>query len=505
MKRHTLFAAFVTAAIPTAVASAILLLTVFDGTLRIAFTDSVEILGLALAATFMWLARGRHTGRNRRCITLLAIAFTSVTFGLVSVGVWDLGAPSPFFALAGVFQVTGLLCALPALFLLPAAHSNGSRAATLLDGAAFASGLFFMGAATIIPFELDHIGFAPQAVAYIFYIFMDTLLLTVIVAGARRAPATARLPISLIAGGAAFNMLSNFAHTYLSATNEYSVGKLPDVFIFVCAALFGLAAWRTWRVPWPDVTEDAKPAGSLFLVMPYIPMAVAIPVALWRAALPGSLSILEVAALSVTFATVIARQFAMLLDNRRLALALSSREQEMQFRAYHDPLTGLANRALFLARCGETIGQRRADRRVNRAAILFIDLDDFKTVNDTMGHEIGDQLLVVVGERLTAAVRPGDLVARLGGDEFAVLVTALDNDSDAVIVAERIISAVHKPADVAGRVVEPACSVGVAVAAEGSTVSKLLTEADFAMYVAKGRGKGVVETYKPTTHDSAVR
>ena len=175
-------------------------------------------------------------------------------------------------------------------------------------------------------------------------------------------------------------------------------------------------------------------------------------------------------------------------DQRRL-------QAELQHQAFHDPLTGLANKALFRDRVTHA-GQRLARSR-GRLAVLFIDLDDFKTVNDSLGHSAGDSLLVSVSERISSCLRPGDTAARLGGDEFAVLVDELGEDRDAVGVAERILEVLRSPIDIASAKVAAGASVGIAYGSAGTPIDEMLRNADLAMYTAKVGGQELLPGVRP--------
>jgi diguanylate cyclase (GGDEF)-like protein/PAS domain S-box-containing protein len=162
--------------------------------------------------------------------------------------------------------------------------------------------------------------------------------------------------------------------------------------------------------------------------------------------------------------------------------------------ARHDPLTGLPNRTLFLDRLEH--GLARSRRSGAKLAVLFLDLDDFKIVNDTLGHDAGDLLLVALTPRLCAALRPGDTVARFGGDEFVVLCEDLDSEADAVQIAERVAEACGRPITVGSHEHLVTVSVGVVIAQAGDgTPTALLRDADAAMYRAKARGTGRVEVF----------
>ncbi|HUP68804.1 MAG TPA: EAL domain-containing protein [Acidimicrobiales bacterium] len=179
------------------------------------------------------------------------------------------------------------------------------------------------------------------------------------------------------------------------------------------------------------------------------------------------------------------------------------REQDEQLRhlALHDALTGLANRALFRNHVEHALAHLR--RTPVRHAVLFFDLDRFKTINDSLGHAAGDELLIRVAERLRSRLRPGDIGARLGGDEFAVL---LENTSerDAVEVAQRVLDALHIPFAIQGRDVAMTASVGIAFSDLAENAEALLRNADVAMYKAKASGKGRHALFEPDMHRTAL-
>jgi len=174
-------------------------------------------------------------------------------------------------------------------------------------------------------------------------------------------------------------------------------------------------------------------------------------------------------------------------------------QSRLAHQAFHDELTRLANRALFLNRVGHTVA--RVPRGKHPSAVLFLDLDDFKKVNDSLGHAVGDELLVAAAARLTTCVRPGDTIARLGGDEFAVLLDDVDGMSDVIVVAERISVAVSAPFHLNGRDVFVGVSIGIASMEMGDSPDDVLRNADLAMYFAKSRRKGDFAVYEPSMHD----
>ena len=178
-------------------------------------------------------------------------------------------------------------------------------------------------------------------------------------------------------------------------------------------------------------------------------------------------------------------------------------EEELRRQAFHDSLTGLANRALFADRLEHALARTR--RFGHPVAVLFLDLDDFKTVNDSLGHGEGDALLIAVGKRLAGAMRAGDTIARMGGDEFAVLVEDPSDAAAPIAVAERLLAILELPFEIGSKELFVHASVGVAVST-GQTKDgdELLRDADVSMYTAKNKGKNRVEVFEPSMHAAAM-
>ncbi len=179
-------------------------------------------------------------------------------------------------------------------------------------------------------------------------------------------------------------------------------------------------------------------------------------------------------------------------------------ETQLLHNAFHDALTGLPNRALFMERLSHAIS-RAKECEDYLFAVLFLDLDRFKVINDSLGHLIGDQLLIAIARTLEECVRPGDMVARLGGDEFTIVLENIQNVEDATLVADRIQKELSLPFNLSGHQVFTGVSIGIALSTTGyDRASDLLRDADTTMYRAKAKGKARSEVFDTTMHTQAV-
>lgn len=177
-------------------------------------------------------------------------------------------------------------------------------------------------------------------------------------------------------------------------------------------------------------------------------------------------------------------------------------EGQLLKQAFQDDLTGLANRVLFRDRLHHALARR--NRGNSRVAVLLLDLDGFKRVNDSLGHAAGDELLQMVGRRISSAVRTGETVARLGGDEFGVAIESIEMGDDPDVLAERLLALLHMPMRISGREVVVGVSIGIAIADPDDDEDAVLRNADTAMYVAKACGRACVRRFDPSMHRDAL-
>jgi diguanylate cyclase (GGDEF)-like protein/PAS domain S-box-containing protein len=206
-------------------------------------------------------------------------------------------------------------------------------------------------------------------------------------------------------------------------------------------------------------------------------------------------------------------QHTNLLDDEHVrGIVLNSRdvserkafEEQLQHQAFHDPVTGLANRALFAERVRHAVARARRDHI--GLAVIFIDLDDFKTINDSLGHAAGDQVLLEVGKRLGTSIRASDTAARFGGDEFAVLLEGVESAQEAADTAERILEALAVPLALEHKELVTRASMGISmVEGEAATdAEEMIRNADAAMYIAKRDGKGGYRLFEPAMHEGVL-
>jgi diguanylate cyclase (GGDEF)-like protein len=240
---------------------------------------------------------------------------------------------------------------------------------------------------------------------------------------------------------------------------------------------------------------SASPDGAMELYLPYAPVAAAV------AEDVRTMTVALIASLTVFYLVVFRLIASASTRLRRQKEALQSSAERDRHQATHDALTGLPNWELLRDRLEQ--GLAAASRSDGEVALLLIDLDRFKEINDTLGHSYGDKLLCQVGPRLQSVLREGDTVARLGGDEFAVLLPLVDGVGEAGHVAERLREALHQPFDVEGVALDVEASVGIAISPwHGTDTEALLRNADIAMYVAKELKAGAV-VFEPEEHVTA--
>ncbi len=446
------------------------------------------------------------TGRRARSTTHRARAsWTCLSLG---TGAWAAGqgwwcwviivqgGEAPFPSVADIGFVAFPVLAAAALLLQPTADGSTARLQRTLDAAmtSAAAGLVSwettLGAVVAANTGDDVL----TAVLLVSYPLLDVLLIVLGVLTLARATGY-RLPQGLVVLGLVAFSVSDSGFAYVAVAGDYDGGLLDLGWIagFLLIALATLCAPSS--VGRAAARRRADQHSSRADYLPYVPVALALVVTAVLVLGGRELDRWELLAAGVLVTLLLARQYVALRDNYRLAIELATRETELRHQAFHDGLTGLANRALFLDRLQHALALHARDLRP--VAVIFLDLDDFKVVNDTLGHAVGDELLVRVAERLTGAVRAGDTVARLGGDEFAVL---LEDGGDPMPLAAKVSASLTAPFTLRGDVVDVHASIGICeLDAEDAPLAadELLARSDTAMYSAKRSGKDRIVAYTP--------
>ncbi len=305
----------------------------------------------------------------------------------------------------------------------------------------------------------------------------------------------------ILAAGLLLMCAADFTYDLLVLHNGYVTGNIVDALYLAEYLLIAVAALHpSMAATSAEADEPALTANRLAFQRNRIPLVVLagfIPPAMLVVSsafhVEADVQVLSILCIAV-FATICLRLSWMIERMKHQSLEMEENQAHLHYMAFHDELTSLPNRALLHDRLQHALeSTARSGRTV---ALCLGDLDGFKTINDTLGHHVGDGVLVKTGALLQSVMRPGDTVARLGGDEFAVLVEDVQRPEDAVEFAERIVSVLHDAVEFDGQQAGMSISVGVAFATSSTSVERLLSEADAAMYEAKANGKNRVEVFR---------
>jgi diguanylate cyclase len=448
--------------------------------------DIAEMVAAAIAAGVGTWQALRSTRRMRISWAFIAAGCAGWAVGEAIWCYYELlqhqDTPFPSLADAG-FLVFPVLALVGLLVRPSAAFAGQGRLRVALDATLVSASLFLISWVTALG-EVYAAGADSMfaQVVSLAYPVSDLVLLTVAVVVLTYARTGDRTGLGYIAAGLIGLCVADSGFGYLIAIDHYGEVNLIDagwVGGFLIIALAGLLDRST------KDTETRLIPPRTALLLPYLPATAAIATALHELSGAGLDRTASISA-TVLVSVLVARQVLVLLENRVLMSRISHQ-------AFHDVLTGLANRALFSDRLEHALELHRRDLR--QVTVLVLDLDDFKTVNDSLGHPAGDELLVRVTERLCATVRTGDTVARLGGDEFAIL---MEDGGDPFDTAGRILMSLDRPVTIAGRDLTVRVSIGLAVLQpDDSSVDaiEMLKRADVAMYAAKREGKGKLVPY----------
>ncbi len=455
--------------------------------------------GVGLASVVLLLVGVRmNNAQPREPWLWFAAGLTSFLTADVIYYVLELVSPDgpPFPSVADFFylmnyplMIVGLIKMVRAV--RPVGATND--AATFIDAAVV--GIAMLGALWVL--YVDDVFFTDQSISpalltQLAYPVMDVALLAV----AARLLVILHLkhpPFALMTGAIGSLAVADIGYGIYNANGTFQTGLFIDFFWLGFYSLFAAAALHPdvhSAGQAPELELQEKLTGRQLAIMFFATLAVPLIDLLWGTQEDRVVTIVASGLLSLL---ILVRVFS-------LMRAIQRGQERLRHDARHDSLTGLSNRVLFAERTAAALEKPNAS-----VSVLFIDLDDFKNVNDSLGHAAGDTLLAEVAERLQSCVGSGDTVARFGGDEFAVLLENTTNRRDVVAIARRALEVLADPIDIGVRSFRVTASIGIATYDETTQdVEALLRNADVAMYLSKSRGKGRFEFFEAEMHVEAI-
>ena len=391
----------------------------------------------------------------------------------------------PFYLLMYPLMIVGLTKMVRAV-----RSQDHGDAATFIDAAVV--GIAMFGALWVLfvdtVFETE-VNTTAALLTQLAYPVMDVALLAV----AARLAVTMQLkhpPFALILVGLGSLAVADTAYGIYNANGEFQTGLFIDAFWLAFYTLFAAAALHPGvRSPGQAPTSENKLTARQLIIMFIATLGVPLIDLFWGS--PAD-RVVTIVASAMLFLLILIRVFG-------LMQTIQVGQEKLRYDAGHDSLTGLPNRTLFSDRIAAALEQSDDD-----VAVLFVDLDDFKNINDSLGHAAGDTLLAQVADRLVSCVGRDDTVARFGGDEFAVLLTDGTSRRNVAATARRALETIHDPIDLGARNVRASASVGIATSEHTRDAESLLRNADVAMYLSKMRGKGRFEFFETQMHEEAI-
>jgi len=452
-------------------------------------SDTLMVVVAAGAAFTTGLGARLARGRVRAAWLSLTVGLAGFTLGAAIWLYYDVaGRVAPFPSVADAAYLMLPIAVGITLLLLSTGLSRTSKTRLMLDGICVAASFSIIVWAAV----LNEVWRAPageqlKIAVSLAYPVLDAAVLTVAVVVLTRAQPGQRRTLALLTSAMVCIAVSDGAFVYLAATQRHVNADVLDIGWLAGMVLMAVAA-ATGRDFSVRETVVAQPPSSASVWLPFIPVVAASVAALLEPPQQVRSAPIMVPSVVLVIAFLI-RQLLVMTENRRLLAAVAEQ-------ALRDPLTGIGNRIVFRDHLDHAMQMREWDGL--SVGVLAMDLDDFKMVNDSLGHPSGDELLFLVAERILGCVRDGDTVARLGGDEFAVLLEGRDDHSQ--LIAHRVVEAFDRPFVLNGQELLVRPSVGLAVAEPDDpdvTAVELLKRADMAMYTAKRSRTGGVHTFNP--------
>jgi diguanylate cyclase (GGDEF)-like protein len=450
---------------------------------------------LIAGAFTLALASARSEGLARLGWALAAAGVACLAVGEIAWTVYDavLKVEVPLPSIADAFYYPGDILLILAFALLVMPVSSGKATwRSLVDGSLVAVALAALSWHFVLRPVAQSEDLGPLAIAATAgYPLMDLVMIIVIVAATyRRADAPVPIPVFLLGLGTIFIAVSDTLYVHLATVQGYDPTGNPVEFGWVAGySIFAAAGFMQWRYG-DSIEASISIPGTHSAINFSLPYLITVPVLLvlvTTTAQSGG-DVLLAIGVCVLVAGIALRQWITILE-------LRDRERLISHMAYHDSLTGLPNRTLLLDRAEQAIAFAR--RQKTGLAVLSIDLDRFKQINDTYGHLFGDRFLRAVAGTLRQLLRETDTVARVGGDEFVVLLPGVDSGQAASVMASKVLTAL-RTLEVDGNPFPSQGSIGISICPQdGVTLEELWTRADAAMYAAKQGGRDRLQVYLP--------
>jgi diguanylate cyclase (GGDEF)-like protein len=447
---------------------------------------------------------GAHRQRAARpgawrliAVALALLAVADVTYAMLAVG----GGAVPYPSIADYGYLAGYVALIAGTVGLIRGRAPGGDRTPIIDASILAAGAGSIFWIAIVQPSLQGAVDPVVAGVSMAYPGMDLVLLALGLRVLLTKSARPRYLQFLLAGIACY-FIADIVYAVAVLNETYVEGNLVDAGWIVGVLLFGVAALHpSVADPSPVVqVNETRLTRSRFALLAAAALIAPTILVIQEVQIGDQVVLGLVVEWTILFGLVLIR-LATTVDELGDSLQQRRRLQEdLAYQARHDPLTRLANRLLFEERLSESM-----TLAPETTALVFLDLDDFKTINDTLGHATGDELLRIIAGRIQRGLRPSELAARLGGDEFAILVEGCGDPAAARSIAERALASLRRPVDLSGRQMLVHASAGVAMGMVGSTATDLMRDADIAMYQAKSHGKDQVEAYEAVMHSQVVR
>ena len=499
---------------------------VTDPTTRSAVMDTISPLVELVAAGVLFIAARDSFAQSRR----VGIAWGIIALAVLFYALGDLCwawlelwlRESPFPSIADFFYLLYIPVFLAGIFLLPSrSETTINRISKVLD-IAIVMACAILGFWNLLIGPTFHSASGlptfSQAILIAYPVGDLVLLWAMLLILYNHPDDKKNIPTLIVAAGLLTMIVSDSVYSFQSIQGTYSSGGFLDIGWIISILLIGMGGLQQIVSLKAGRTEFSiqrkKPSQDLIktisLVMPYLWLAVAF-ILLMRykdLSLPMTFMSLSLAVGGI-ISLVLIRQVITLFENQRLNSQLQVTNEDLQneiverkrmeaklsFDALHDSMTGLPNRALFLDRIEHSLETNRRHPDLSYA-VLFVDLDQFKVVNDSLGHLVGDKLLIMVGKRLEAALRSSDTVARFGGDEFGILLETSEPDASIRLVSKKILDVLKPAFRVESHEVYISASIGIVRKTAGyASAEEILRDADIAMYRAKEMGRHRSEVF----------